>query len=139
MDERAPKADGWLNSLQRTGDSLLRLAQSRFELFAVELQEEKLRALNVVIWLVVGLTFGAAGLLFGLGAIAVYLWDIAGYYGLVGLAVASLAVAAGILLGIRRRIRTGTTPFAETSGEFLRLVNLAQSLSSRKPVAGIVD
>jgi uncharacterized membrane protein YqjE len=118
MDESAHKAGGWLNSLRHTGDSLLRLAQSRFELFAVELQEEKLRALNVVVWLVVALVLGAIGLLVGLGALALYLWDIASYLGQIGLALAALAAAVGILWGIRRRIRSGPIPFAETIGEF---------------------
>ena len=43
MNEHTRETGGWLDSLRRTGDSLLGLAQSRFELFAVELQEEKCR------------------------------------------------------------------------------------------------
>jgi uncharacterized membrane protein YqjE len=118
MDESAHKAGGWLNSLRRTGDSLLGLAQSRVELFAVELREEKLRDLNVLVWLVVALALVVAGLLVGLGALAIYLWDIAGYLGLVGLAVATLAAGTGILLGIRRRIQNGPILFAETIDGF---------------------
>ena len=40
MDQSAHNAGGWLNSPRRTGKSLLGLAQIRFELFALELQEE---------------------------------------------------------------------------------------------------
>lgn len=118
MDESAHKAGGWLNSLRRAGDSLLGLVQSRIELFAVELREEKLRDLNLLVWLVVALALVVAGLLVGLGALAIYLWDIAGYLGLVGLALATLAAGAGILLGIRRRIQNGPIPFAETIDGF---------------------
>lgn len=118
MDDNPGKTGGWLHSLRRTGDSLLGLAQSRFELFAVELQEEKLRALDIIVWLVVALALGVAGLLVGLCALAIYLWDIAGYFGLGGLALVSLAAGAGVLWSIRRRIRNGAVPFAETIGEF---------------------
>lgn len=109
---------GWFEGLRRAGDSLLGLVQSRFELFTLELQEEKLRALNLVVWLVIGLTLGAGGLLVGLGILAFWLWHVAGYLGLLGLMLAALAAAGGVLWGLRRRIRTGPAPFAETVAEF---------------------
>jgi uncharacterized membrane protein YqjE len=118
MDESAHKAGGWLNSLRRTGDSLLGLAQSRFELFAVELQEQKLRALKLMVWLVVALALVVAGLIVGLGALAIYLWNIAGYWGLIGLALTSIGAGAGALWRTHYRIENGPTPFAETIGEF---------------------
>jgi uncharacterized membrane protein YqjE len=118
MNNNAPRADGWLNSLRRAGDSLLGLAQSRFELFAAELQEEKLRALTTIAWVVVALVLVAAGLLVGLGALAIYLWDIARYFGLAGLALVTMAAGTGILLAIRRRLQNGPAPFSETINEF---------------------
>ena len=63
MDEASDKSAGWQNSVRRAGDTLLGLAQNRFELFAVELQEEKQRALGVIVWLVVALSLIVAGLL----------------------------------------------------------------------------
>jgi uncharacterized membrane protein YqjE len=118
MDENERTTGGWLHSLRRMVDSLLGLAQNRFELFAVELQEEKLRALNVLVWLVVALALIVAGVLVGLGALALYLWHIAAYFGLIGLALVSLAAGAGVLWSIRNRIRSGPTPFAKTVDEF---------------------
>ena len=87
MDESAHKADGWLNSLRRAGESMLGLMQSRIELFAVELQEEKLRLIGTIAWLVIALALIVAGLLVGLGAVALYLWDVAKYFGIVGLSL----------------------------------------------------
>lgn len=84
----------------------------------VKLQEEKLRALNLIVWLVVALALVVAGLLVVLSALAICLWGIAGYFGLVGLALATLAAGAGVLWAIRGRIRNDPTPFAETIGEF---------------------
>lgn len=83
-------------------------------MFAVELREEKLGDLNLLVWWVDAFALVVAGLLVGLGALAIYLWDIAGYLGLLGLALATLATGAGILLGIRRRIQNGPIPFAES-------------------------
>lgn len=51
MAARAPNSGGWLESLRRIGESLLALLGSRFELFSVEWQEEKLRLLNLLVWL----------------------------------------------------------------------------------------
>jgi uncharacterized membrane protein YqjE len=118
MDENERTTGGWLNSLRRTIETLLGLAQNRFELFAVELQEEKLRAINVIVWLVVALALIVAGVLVGLGALALYLWHVAAYYGLIGLALVSLGAGAGVLWVIRNRIRNGSTPFAKTVDEF---------------------
>jgi len=118
MDQNEPRMGGWLNSLRRTADSVLGLMQNRFELFAVELQEEKLRALNVVVWLVVALALLVAGMLVGLAALALGLWEAAGYWGLAGLALGALAAGATVLWGIRRWILNGRPPFAETIEEF---------------------
>lgn len=118
MDEKERTTGGWANSLRRTGDSLLGLAQNRLELFAVELQEEKLRALNVLIWLIVALALIVAGVLVGLGALALYLWHTAAYFGLIGLALVSLGAGAGALWAIRQRIRSSAAPFAKTVDEF---------------------
>ncbi len=118
MDGSEPNSSGWMEALRRTGDSLLGLVQSRFELFTLELREEKLRDLNLLIWLAVALAFIVAGLLFALGTLAIYLWNAAGYAGLIVLAVATIAAGAAILAGIVHRIQAGPGPFAETIAEF---------------------
>lgn len=118
MNETATHTDGWFDSLRRIGGSLLALIRGRFELFAVELQEEKLRLVNLLLWLGIAMTLGATGLLIGMGALAVWLWTSAGYAGLIALALAAMATAAGILLGIRRQIKSNPPPFAGTVAEF---------------------
>jgi uncharacterized membrane protein YqjE len=118
MNENATHADGWFDSLRRIGASLLALIHSRFELFAVELQQEKLRLISLLLWLGIAMTLGAAGLLVGMGALGVWLWNSAGYGGLIALALVALAAAAAILLGIRRQIKSGPPPFAGTIVEF---------------------
>ena len=111
---------GWLESLRRIGESLSALLRSRFELFTVELQEEKLRLLNLLVWLGLAAVIGAAGMLVAVTALAFWLWAVAGYAGLIGLAAVALAVAGGIIWSIRRKIQTSPTPFAQTVAEFRR-------------------
>ena len=75
--EQNPKS--WRAALRRIIDSALGLVQSRFELFSIELQEEKLRTLNLLLWLWFALALATAGFLIGLGALALWLWAVAGW------------------------------------------------------------
>ncbi len=118
MSDGDHKPAGLLDTARRVGDSLLGLVQNRVELFALELQEEKLRAVKLLIWLALALALGMAGLLLGLGALALFLWQLSGYIGLVGLAVVSLACAAAILWFVHSRVRKGPVPFNQTVAEF---------------------
>lgn len=118
MNASPPNPGGWLESLRRIGESSFALLRSRFELFTVEWQEEKLRVLNLLIWLGLAAAIGVAGVFVAMMALAFWLWAVAGYAGLIGLAVAALAVAFAILWSIRRKIQTGPTPFANTVAEF---------------------
>ncbi len=118
MSTSPPNPGGWLESLRRMGESFLALMRSRFELFTVELQEEKLRLLNLLIWIGLAAAFGFAGVFVAIIALAFWLWATAGYLGLLGLAMAALVIALGIVLGIRNKIQTGPAPFAQTVAEF---------------------
>ncbi len=118
MDAPPPNPEGWRESLRRIGESSLALLRSRFELFTVEWQEEKLRLLNLLLWCGLAATLGVAGLLLALFALAFWLWNTAGYGGLIGLAVGALAAAGVILWVLRKRIKTGPPPFADTVAEF---------------------
>lgn len=120
MNQVEHNTAGLWASARRIADSLLGLAHGRIELFAVELREEKLRTLDLVLWLGLAIAFASAGLLVGLGTLALFLWAAAGYAGLVGLSLAALVAAAGIVVSIRRRIVTGPVPFAQTTAEFTK-------------------
>lgn len=105
-------------TVRNIGDSVMGLAHNRFEFFVVELQEERLRAISFFVWFAVAVTLGVAGLLMALGAIALLAWAIAGYLGLVGLALLTLGSGAAMFWGLCRRLRTGPLPFQETMSEF---------------------
>jgi uncharacterized membrane protein YqjE len=117
MPEAESGASGLLGSLRRMATSLLALLQTRVQLVAIELQEEKLRAINLLVWLTVALALGVAGILVSVGILSVFLWQRAGFAGVIGLAVVLLAAAIILLLQLRRRIVQGPDPFATTIQE----------------------
>lgn len=107
-----------MNSIRRNGRSVLGLAHTRLSPFAGELQEEKLRAINLLLWLFVATAIGAGGIIVGIGALSLFLWEWAGYAGLIGLVVASFRIAGIIVRALRRRILNGPGPFAAIVAEF---------------------
>ncbi len=116
----APPAGGVLDEVRRAIESLLGLARTRVELFAVELQEEKLRLIRLLLWLALALALLLAGVLLAIGTLGLFLWQMMGYPGLVLLAVVVLGAAAAILWALRRHLRTAPPPFAATTAEFAR-------------------
>lgn len=118
MPESSQQPDGLFSSVERVGSSLLALLQNRVALFAVELQEEKLRALQTAMWLAIAMALGFGGVFVAIAALALYLWFQAGYAGLIGLALVCLLSAVGLGWWLRQRILTGPTPFAVTAAEF---------------------
>ena len=88
--------------MRRVTNLVLGLVHTRFALMAAELQEEKLRAINLVIWLSVAMALGVAGILVAIATLAIFLWERAGYGGLIGLAFATLGLA-GLALKARKR------------------------------------
>ncbi|MDO8539318.1 MAG: phage holin family protein [Opitutaceae bacterium] len=118
MVDGADNPGGIMAAARRLGTSLLGLLQTRAELFAVELQEEKLRALRLLAWLTAAVALGVAAILMAVATLALFLWQNAGYAGLIGLTVAVLAAAITLFAVIHRRIVHGPEPFAATVAEF---------------------
>lgn len=118
MNTTPPRPGGWLESLRRIGESSVAIARGRFELFSIEWQEEKLRLINLLFWFGLAVTLGAAGLLIAMAALALWLWEMFGYAGLIGLALGTLAAAGGIAWNIRNKILSGPQPFTQTVAEF---------------------
>ena len=118
MFETEQETAGVMESIRRLGSSLAGLLQTRAELFAVELQEEKLRAIRLLVWISAAIALGVAGLLVAIIGLALFLWELAGYWGIAGLAAIVLGLAAIILWNIHRRISRSPAPFAGTVAEF---------------------
>ena len=117
-DEEKGGAAGTFDSVRRIGTSALGLLQNRLSLVAVELQEEKLRVISLLMWVGVALLLAAAGIMVAIAALALFLWERAGYAGLIGLALAALAGGFVMVLWVRRHVMRGPQPFATTVSEF---------------------
>jgi uncharacterized membrane protein YqjE len=118
MSETGTKPGGMLASLRRMGDSFLALAQSRLQLFALELQSEKLRLMDALLWLSIAVALGAMGLIVGTVALAIYLWEMARYVGLALVSGLFVGAAVVIVWRLREGIRKGPMPLAGTIAEF---------------------
>jgi uncharacterized membrane protein YqjE len=105
-----------LISLRALLHTILGLVQSRVELFAVELQEEKLRVSQLVIWVAAILLFGLMAFIFLSFLLVVVFWEhrvavVLGLFLFYGLG------AAGLALGLRANLRTTPLPFSATVEE----------------------
>ena len=109
-----------MSALRRMGESVLGLAHTRLQLFALDLQGETLRRLDLLFRLGMALAVGTLGLTVGTAALAIYLWKIAGYAGLLILAGALVGLAAVWVTRLRREVLRSPPPFAETLAEFER-------------------
>lgn len=114
-------------TVRQLGRSLLGLLQARIALIGVELQEEKIRALRLFLWLGIAFASGAIGSAVAVGTVALVAWQRAGYAGLAGLSALCLLGAVFIVQRLYRTIATSPLPFAATTEEFRKDLECLQS------------
>jgi uncharacterized membrane protein YqjE len=117
MSDPEPERGGLRSSAGRIVETAIGLFASRVELFGVELREEQLRLIRWLAWFGLVFAFGLAGILIGLAALSLFLWNTAGYVGLVGLSVVTLGAAAALFRWLHRQITSSTPPFEATVDE----------------------
>lgn len=125
MSDSAPSRLG--ESLKGLADSGLATVQTRLELFAVELKEEKLRAGSFLFDTVLAALFIGFGFVFLLAFLTVLLWD---SHRLLALGLATTGLfAAGVWAATRAaaRLRAGSRLFASS------LAELAQDREALRP------
>ena len=118
MPDPAPQPPHLAATFRRIGQSLLGLGLTRVQLFALEWETERLRLLETLCWLALGLGVGGLGLAIGTVALALFLWDSAGLAGLLALAGVLVGTALVLLWVLWDRLRHAPSPFAETVAEF---------------------
>lgn len=97
MDTRVPVSGGLLSSLRGLADTLVVSARDRLELLGLELQEEKLRFIQTLIWIAVAIFTAMLAITFASITIVYLFWDSARLEALIGL-TAFYAIAFGIVL-----------------------------------------
>lgn len=117
MASSETKSGGIIDSVKRVGESALALLHNRLQLFSVELQEEKYRVLQAVLWLSAGVILVFLGLAMGVGTVAMLVYGQWGVPGLAGLTILLLAVGAIVLAVMWNRVKSRGTPFSGTLQE----------------------
>ena len=108
---------GLLESLRRLAATVVSLLQTRLELIVADLEEERERVFEIVLWAIAALFFLAIGLLVLTLLGVLVLWEQHWIGAIVGLGVAFLAIGAGLGLLARGRIRRRPRLFAATMKE----------------------
>jgi len=115
--EKRPRAGGLLASLPRLLDTLIEIAQTRISIVSTEIEEERERLRELVLYGFWSLFLLSMGLILGTLFVVVAFWD---EYRLHALGViASLYFLAGIVATVRlgRSLRTRPRMFAATMRE----------------------
>lgn len=116
MEVGAP-ATGLLGSLRGLADSLLSSAHERIELFALELHEEKFRAIQLFIWISIAIFSAILAITFASLAVVYLFWESARLAVLTGFAVLYAVAFASIVLYCRKVIARQPKPFEGTIAE----------------------
>jgi uncharacterized membrane protein YqjE len=117
MSEREPSSPGLLDSLRGLGANLLGTVHDRVELFTVELHEEKVRLIQLLLW-IGAIGFASVMAVTFISLTFVYLfWDSARLAVLVGLALFYSAALAGLVYAFKAYLARQPRPFDATLQE----------------------
>src|SRR5688572_14380653 len=105
METQLPGPSGLLGSLREFADGLIGSVQDRVELFSVELQEEKQRLVQTLIWASAAIVLGLLTLVCASFAVVVLFWETARVSVAVGLTIAYLAAFIAVALGFKRFLK----------------------------------
>lgn len=115
-----PSGAGLLQSLRNLGATLVAVLQTRLELLATDLEEERIRLLQVLFWAAAALFFLGIGVLTLTLLVVFLLWDEKLVWAIVALAAILLAIGAGLAIGVRNRIHARPRMFAASVQELSR-------------------
>lgn len=117
MDTQTPGPSGLLGSLRGLVDGLIGSVHDRIELFGLELQEEKLRLVQLLLWTSAAIVLGLLTVIGASIALIVWFWDTARVAVATGLALAYLAGFMAVVAGFRRFLQRQPQPFEATLRE----------------------
>lgn len=117
MASSPPPSAGFSDSLRALGDGLLAGARDRLELFTLELQEEKYRLVQMMIWISAIIFTAMMAVAFASLTLVYLFWDAARLAALGGLTVLYSGSLALIVIAFRRYLARQRRPFAATLEE----------------------
>src|SRR5687768_3269141 len=101
MENRMPAAGGFVASWRAFADSVFATAQHRLDLLSIEVQEEKLRLIQIFIWISAAVFTGVMALTFASLTLVYLFWDSARLAVLGGLAVVYTGAFVAIIAAVR--------------------------------------
>ena len=113
-------ATGILQSLRNLATTLVALLQNRLELLATDLEEERIRLLQLVFWAVGALFFFALGALMITILVVLLLWDSHRLAGIVVLAAVFLGIGVFLAIGVRNRMHRRSRLFSSSLDELAK-------------------
>jgi len=117
--EREP-ATGILQSLRNLATTLVALLQNRLELLATDLEEERIRLLQLLFWAAAALFFFALGVLMITVLVVLLVWESHRLAGIVVLAVVFLAIGVGLAIVVRNRMNLRSRLFSASLDELAK-------------------
>jgi len=117
MSEASSSPVGLIESARLFGSQLVSTVHDRVTLFSVELQEEKLRLMQMLLWTSLAIFTGIMALTFSTLVLIFLFWDSARIALLVGCAVFYSAATAGLIVAFQRFLRRQPRPLAATLDE----------------------
>jgi uncharacterized membrane protein YqjE len=118
--EGAAARGGLLHSIKHLAQTLLGAAQTRLEILATEIEEERVRLEQLLLVALAAAFCLAMGIVLAIALVVLYFWDTHRLAAVGMLAAAFLA--AGVVFGLilRYKAKTRPTPFAITRGELAK-------------------
>lgn len=116
MSEQEPPSGGLFASAKRLLTTAVALFQNRLEIFSLELEEEKIRLIDVLLWAAVTVLLGALALIIITFTIILLFWEDPTQR-LVASGILTLIYIAGAIFAgaqLRKRVRGSGTPFDQT-------------------------
>jgi uncharacterized membrane protein YqjE len=113
-----PLGTGLPGALRALGATLLALVCARAKLIAVELQEEKARAGQKLVLVVLAALFLAMGMLLAAFLVIVLFWDAHRMLAAGGVTLLYLAIGGWALVRLREMNHNSPPPFSATMSEF---------------------
>lgn len=122
MPESTPgeAGSGILGSLRNLAATLVSLLQTRLELLVTELEEERLRLLQLLFWAAGALLFLAIGALLVALLVVVLFWDSYRSAAIAVLAAIFLAAGIAMAIGVRSRLQARSRLFSTSLDELAK-------------------
>ena len=117
MQISPPPPVGIMGSFRTLGDALIASVQDRLELLSLELQEEKFRLVQTIIWISAAVFAGMMAVICASLTVVFLFWESARPAVLCGLTLFYTAAVIAIIVAFRRYLRNQPKPFTATLQE----------------------